>query len=250
AGFSDLYEPEKVAGLMEGDYFVMISDTLGCKLKHDFSVEAYGMPEIELSTDKIDDDGNTVVDRQNPAVTFYFENPLYDSLGADTFQINSWTWDFGDESTSILMAPTHNYKETGTFNVNFEFVTFYNCEDIDSIKVEVKPVQLNIPNVITPNGDGVNENFVIDIEDGGGEEGGGETFKSSADVPDLNEFYLSNTLVIFNRWGQELYKIDDYKNDWNGENFVDGVYFFVLKCHGKYRDDVYKGSITILRQRF
>lgn len=251
AGFQDLYNPNRVGGLTDGDYYVVISDTLGCEHREDFTVEAFPLPEIELYTDKTDEDGNTVVYLQNPSLDFYYENISFDSLGTDTFQLSTWVWEFGDETASNLPSPTHLYKSTGMFDVVFNYTTFYNCVSTDSMKVEVKPVKLMIPNVITPNGDGVNDTFVIDIDDGSGEEGGGETFKNgSDDIPDLNEYYISNTLVIFNRWGQQLFEANNYENDWDGEDLVDGAYFYVLKCEGQYRDDVYKGSITILRNPF
>lgn len=252
-GFQDLYEPNKAGGLYDGDFDVIITDTLGCSHTEEFTVEAYPLPEIELYTDKEDDQGSNVVYLQNPAVNFSFENVTYDSLGVDTFQLITWSWDFGDETTSNLTSPIHSYTGVGTYTVTFDHTTFFNCEASDSITVEVKPVKLKVPNVITPNGDGINDTFVIDIDEGDGGDGGngGETFKNgSSDIPDLSEFYLENTLVIFNRWGNELFKITNYENDWDAEDLVEGVYFYVLKCHGQYRDDVYKGSLTILRYQY
>ncbi|MBN3036337.1 MAG: gliding motility-associated C-terminal domain-containing protein [Bacteroidales bacterium] len=251
AGLQDIYDPTRVGGLQNGDYSVSVTDTLGCTRKHDFQVKAHRIPDIELYTDKTDDEGKNVVYLQNPTLTFYFENPLYDSLAVDTFQLINWTWNFGDETSSILTTPTHSYSDVGTFDVAFDFTTFYNCMAADSMIVEVKPVKLKVPNVFTPNGDQVNDAFVIDIDEGesgnGGTGGEGYLKAASGDIPKLEDYYLGNTLVIFNRWGQKMYEVDNYQNDWTGENLADGTYFYILKCTGKYRDDVYKGSVMIIR---
>jgi gliding motility-associated-like protein len=61
-----------------------------------------------------------------------------------------------------------------------------------------------VPNVITPNGDGKNDDFVI---------AGLET---------------GTKLTIYNRWGAVVYASNNYNNDWDGKNVADGVYFYVL----------------------
>ncbi len=59
--------------------------------------------------------------------------------------------------------------------------------------------ELTIPQAITPNGDGFNEVFVIDgIEN-----------------------YPNNELIIFNRWGAEVFRANGYSNDWNGKSTSD-----------------------------
>ncbi|MBX9851148.1 MAG: gliding motility-associated C-terminal domain-containing protein, partial [Cytophagaceae bacterium] len=40
-------------------------------------------------------------------------------------------------------------------------------------------------------------------------------------------------LEIYNRWGQKIYKNDDYKNNWNGTGCPDGIYFFVIRINSK-----------------
>lgn len=85
-----------------------------------------------------------------------------------------------------------------------------------------------IPNVFTPNGDGVNDVFTI---------------------PGL-ENYNGNQLTIMNRWGATVYDKKDYKNEWDGEKLNEGTYFYLLKVQttpGKWT--VYKGYITLLRNK-
>lgn len=90
----------------------------------------------------------------------------------------------------------------------------------------VEIIELTIPNVFTPNGDGVNDLFVIRGI----------------------ELFPQHRLVIFNRWGNEIYRSDNYRNDWNGGSISEGTYYYVLevKTHNG-RWQTFKGFVTIIR---
>ncbi|RLD46642.1 MAG: hypothetical protein DRI86_02615 [Bacteroidetes bacterium] len=95
----------------------------------------------------------------------------------------------------------------------------------DEVSLTSMDCQLEIPNIITPNGDGYNDVFVID---------GLENFPNSI-------------LKVYNRWGKKVYESNNYTNDWDGENVTDGVYFFNLITTVGIEDEEYKGSLTIMR---
>ena len=95
-----------------------------------------------------------------------------------------------------------------------------------------------IPNVFTPNGDGKNDTFVIASAENAGATPSSEVV--------LDDFYVSNELIIYNRWSQVVYETKNYQNDWDGDDLPDGVYFYVLKCVGETETDVFRGSLTIL----
>jgi gliding motility-associated-like protein/uncharacterized repeat protein (TIGR01451 family) len=87
---------------------------------------------------------------------------------------------------------------------------------------------LIIPNVFTPNGDGINDTFFI---------------------PGLDT-YTENEITIINRWGNDVYEKKNYKNDWTGNGLVEGTYFYILKVltlAGNW--DVYKGYVTLIRTK-
>lgn len=75
-------------------------------------------------------------------------------------------------------------------------------------------VQCIAPNIITPNGDGINDTFVIPCL--------------------LNEGDFPNSQVlIFNRWGDEVYRsVQPYRNNWdgtfNGEDLPADTYFYII----------------------
>lgn len=100
------------------------------------------------------------------------------------------------------------------------------ANNVDQTVQQVYP--LVISNVFTPNGDGVNDTFVI---------------------PGL-ETYSDTELTIINRWGNVVYQKTNYKNDWDGSGLVEGTYFYVLRAKNKAGVwDTYKGYLTLLRTR-
>jgi gliding motility-associated-like protein/uncharacterized repeat protein (TIGR01451 family) len=100
------------------------------------------------------------------------------------------------------------------------------ANNVDQTVQQVYP--LVISNVFTPNGDGVNDTFVI---------------------PGLDT-YSDTELTIINRWGNTVYQKTNYKNDWDGQGMVEGTYFYVLRAKNKAGVwDTYKGYLTLLRTR-
>jgi len=109
------------------------------------------------------------------------------------------------------------------------------CQVIETIKVDDSTECGEVRTVITPEGDGRNEEFVIKC---------------------LSRF-SDNTLEIFNRWGQLVYHTDDYNDDdlWRGtdvggNDLPDGVYFYVFNYFdpGVNAFVTKKGSVTVLRK--
>lgn len=106
------------------------------------------------------------------------------------------------------------------------------CTDSAGITFVFIPCDITIPNVFTPNGDGYNDNFVVE---------------------NLN-YYPFSKLQIFNRWGKKVYTNDNYANNWNGENLAEGVYYYVLILMKDAQQvgfpgwkTQFSGSVTIIR---
>lgn len=87
--------------------------------------------------------------------------------------------------------------------------------------------ELLIPNLFTPNGDGINDTF---------------------EIRGLSN-YAENELVIVNRWNNEVYSKKKYDNSWAGEGLNEGTYFYLLKVRKNSGSEwqVFKGYITLIR---
>jgi len=169
-----------------------------------------------------------------PLPNAFFEAvPPVTNLDNPTIQFNDksstiaikWHWDFGDGTKSKDQNPEHTFVE-GPYNVCLVVTTSHDC--LDSICKEILIVvdDIEIPNVITPNGDGLNDVFEI---------------KNAKKLDQA-------TLIIFNRWGKKVFEADHYQNDWNGENCSDGVYYYIFKYETYFKEDEKHGTVTIIRE--
>lgn len=88
------------------------------------------------------------------------------------------------------------------------------------------PVKIEIPNVFTPNGDGFNDQFVI----------------QGIENCDKHE------LIVRNRGGNVVFRSNSYENNWNGDNCPDGTYTyqFLYSSHGISQE--MKGNVMIIRK--
>jgi hypothetical protein len=85
---------------------------------------------------------------------------------------------------------------------------------------------LHLVNIFTPNGDGFNDNFVLN---GLPPDRCGDNFLSA---------------IIVNRWGVKVFETNDRRINWSGAGANDGVYFF----ESKYQKSNYKGTVELRRQ--
>ena len=146
-------------------------------------------------------------------------------------------WDFGDKSPVELYLEedtvSHKYLEKGTYDAVLTLTDDNGCIDTDTLTIEVtvEPSKLeNVPNVFTPNGDGINDVFKF----------------SEESLKGMKEFHLT----IYNRWGQKVYEVksqDEAINvGWDGKNLLGftvspGVYYYVITAEGK-DGKIYKGD--------
>jgi len=76
-----------------------------------------------------------------------------------------------------------------------------------------------IPNIITPNNDGSNDTFKI---------------KGL-------ENYPGTQVLVFNRWGNEVFRGNNYTNDWDGSQLNEGTYYYLVSRKEK------SGTITVFK---
>jgi hypothetical protein len=110
-----------------------------------------------------------------------------------------------------------------------EITVKLNLKDVESADAEFLP-----PNIITPNGDGKNEFFAMVKEDP--DHGG---FVSILPLDNCKGVFHS--ILIYNRWGREVFYSTDRDFRWHANNDPTGMYFYQLM----YSHKEYKGIITV-----
>jgi len=95
----------------------------------------------------------------------------------------------------------------------------------------IVPYTLSIPNVLTPNGDNVNDGFYV----------------TSTGLTDFN-------IQILNRWGNLVFESDDVNEVWDGTNLnlkecTDGVYFYIIRASYNTEKIEKHGHITLVRNK-
>ncbi|NJN27200.1 MAG: T9SS type B sorting domain-containing protein [Cyclobacteriaceae bacterium] len=126
-----------------------------------------------------------------------------------------------------IANPLATPVETTEFNVIGS--NAFGCADTATVKVfvdEKVTITVDAPKTFTPNGDGINDVWII----------------KNLDV------YQSCPIQIFNRRGQHVYDANEYHNDWdgffNGKELPEGAYYYILSCGAS---EVHTGDITLLR---
>lgn len=128
----------------------------------------------------------------------------------------SWSDGFNESILTTSPSSTNTFSEAnGNVPIvdSTYFVTVFdacNNEVTASVFIE-NNCTICAPNVITPNGDNINEYFII---------------KNIIQYPEA-------TVTILNRWGNILYETENYQNNWSGTELSDGVYFYSVILNGE-----------------
>ena len=157
------------------------------------------------------------------SVDFLTSDPNFMDLGNGVF-----SYTFPNDSINLFEFSYSVCNDICPTLCDTAFVT------ITREEMPLEPVDLTrIPNGITPNGDGINDELIFDI-----------LLVDPDKYPDPN-------LTVFNRWGDVVYESAPYENDWRGTNnsgkdLPDGTYYYVLRLSIS-QGDIITGDITILR---
>jgi gliding motility-associated-like protein len=136
----------------------------------------------------------------------------------------TYTWIFpgGTVISGTGQGPYEiSWPGLGTYNIGLS-ISENNCNSNNTNPVIVSDCIIIVPNIFTPNGDGENDVFYIKGLDS----------------------YQNSKLQIYNRWGNKIYESDDYKNNWDGDNNPDGVFYYVLTLQN---GTSLHGTVTILK---
>lgn len=183
-----------------GLYVLSITDGQGCEYRESYQIEN---TDVLLEAD-IESIGFDQYNAFLVGIPVQFQNK---SIG----NIISYFWDFGDGNSSTETSPMHTYQTAGEFEVKLQAIDVFGC--ILELVKEIKIIDyfLVVPNVFTPNGDGINDYF----------------FPKFLNLEKL-EFW------ILNKWGETIFYTNDIQaNGWDGTVLGDmampGNYVYKLK---------------------
>lgn len=179
---------------------------------------------------------NVVVNfKPNPGVNAGTDQTIVDGdvvtlNGSGTGNITSIAW---TPNSTLTGANTFNPVAKPRTNTTYTLaiVESNGCSSADDVIITVIPYCVKPMNAFTPNGDGINDRWLVTS-------GGACTKQVIAKV--------------FNRYGELVYSNENYNNDWDGKykgNPVpDGTYYYVLQYRLINGNSIpVKGDVTILR---
>lgn len=205
-----------ITSLPAGTYTVTYTDANGC-------VNSTGVTVFTQNTASVNASAN-------PSFGTYPLPVGFNAAGSPG--INNYTWSFGDLTTGNGQAPSHTYALPGVYQV---IVTAWNdnpgCAVYDTIYVTVvEQATIALPNVFTPNEDGINDGF-------------------AATVSGVKEIRMQ----MFDRWGALVFDgvqsglaanpqvVTLWDGKARGRSAEDGVYFYVVTAIG-YDEQAYPMS--------
>lgn len=207
-----------------GDYIplVTLSDDNGCFIP-------YTLPPVTIHINDLNAyfEASMLEGEVTEPFTFYD----YSTYNPDPIEF--WEWDFGDAVITNTTGDdiTYGFDVMGTQDVMLTVYDTLGCSDSYAIQV-VLTANFFIPNVFTPNEDGINDFFQLDY-----------------DVFDTYDFF------ILNRWGNVVARGLEHQGNvmWNGTDeqgnaCSEGVYFY--KLFGTYHDGTTTekhGHVTLSR---
>ena len=185
--------------LSEGNYNVVVTNEEGCSSIYNININ-----NVEtIFADFFHTELYSAV-----GIPFYFTNKTSTTL-ANEDELN-YMWTFGDGTSSTEQNPNHTYEKAGEYNVTLVVSNNESCSSVKQTLINVDEVLNPMPNIFTPNADGINDILVI------------------------NPKPLANFKgMIFTRNGELVFEWDNQYEGWNGnmqngEPAIEGVYYYVV----------------------
>lgn len=180
-----------------GTYTVIVHNKFGCENSDTINITRYPLPYTDITHEMVDE-------------IFCTDSMVQLNAGVG---FNSYLWNTGEISELIITNQSHSYWVIVS-DTN-------NCSYRDSVDTDCSTYVV-VPNVFTPNGDGINDTFFV-----------------------IGLHPNKWKMTVYNRYGKRSYYNENYDNSWNGEGLSDGIYFFLLE-HMEHQDK-HKGWVQITR---
>ncbi len=147
----------------------------------------------------------------------------------------NYIWLFSNGASSTTANTTQTYDSAGTYNVTLIAIGAANyCNDTisSSFIVNSECETLFIPNVFSPDGNGINDFFTV-----------------------IAEGFKSYAIEIYDRWGLKVFETKDNQQHWNGKKMnkgqlcSDGTYYYIISVTNQISESkTFTGFLTLLRK--
>ena len=213
---------QPIAGATNSTYYAKTSGLYSVSVANSCNADTSDVKEIVISEGVVADFNTT------PDVV-YTQQPIQfvdSSLNGYT-----WSWIFADNTGSIEQNPIHKYDGPGQYPVTLIVYDKYGCVDSITYVLTIEDADVPfIPNVFTPNGDGIGDEVTIEYQD-----------------------VTPTSFHVFDRWGHDVFFTTKKDVKWsgtdvNGKVCNEGVYFYILEGTNALGEKVvYKGNITLMK---
>jgi gliding motility-associated-like protein len=153
-------------------------------------------------------------------ITFYNTSPFF---------AHDVVWSFGNGDSANVGQVTYTYPDSGLYYVTLTAYNLFGCHDdtTQSILILSDP-SIWVPTAFTPNGDGLNDVFLI-----------------------LGLEVKTFEINIFDRWGKMIFKSTDMAKSWDGnidgQGAPEGVYVYKIIATTNTGKADKSGTVTLIR---
>ncbi|WP_108425108.1 T9SS type B sorting domain-containing protein [Flagellimonas amoyensis] len=198
---ADMQLSADFTNMLPGDHYVTIAHANGCMTTYDFTIEGYEPLTLVLENNTINQI-TAIAEGGVEEYTFYFND------------INN-----GTENTIYI-------NRTGTYTVTV--IDQNGCEATAEIYMEFMDIEF--PNFFTPDGDGMNDNWIPDNIQG---------------FPDV-------LIKIYDRYGRVVEEMtrntQGWDGDYDGKPLPTGDYWYIVRLKGEQDNREFVGHFTLYRQ--
>jgi gliding motility-associated-like protein len=151
------------------------------------------------------------------ASTTFGQYPLeVDFMNNSSESAVQFQWEYGDGNVSGTVQGSNTYQSPGTYTAILTATNANGCTDRyeTTIIVQGDASFIAMPNIFSPNGDGINDEFAV-----------------------IGESIEKFNCKIYDRWGIMMVELTSINGKWDGRTTSgniasDGTYFYVLKADG------------------
>ena len=209
---TDFTISDPLAALLE-----LTEDSLRSQLYSPMALKANPLAVV-TTRGKEGDPSNEVERPIDPSELIRRSAPLIVTFRANALNADYYQWNIYRGSDRILQRneAQHQYtfNEPGNYRAVVGMSNSHDCQ-LDSVEflISVSESMLTVPNVFTPNGDGMNDEFRV-------------VYRS------IKEFHC----WVYNRWGHKVYEWTDPAKGWDGtiggKPAAEGAYYYVIRALG------------------